>query len=466
MKKGTRFTATAVAAIMTAAALCSCAGGGDSGKVKLEVGNWIQSSVKEEDKQKFAEKVTRYNERYPDIEVITGNTYQYDTKTFNARAAAGQLPTFLETYFTEIPLIRKNNYAADVTKALKDNGLLDKINPEVLEVLTDENGKICGMPSYTYAQGLIMNKSMFKAAGLVEADGTPKIPQTWEEVGEFSKIIREKTGKAGFVTATTDNCGGWLFMNIAWSYGVEFEELQEDGTWKAKFDSQEFRDALSYVYDLRWKYNALPDDKVLNYTDYLKSFATGQAAMTISDPNSLRELPKQYGLNIDDIYIAKLPAGPKGRYALMGGGFKLFSSKNTDEQNDAAVKWLMMDGLTPDITPEIEANLRDGYETQLENGSIIFPNALFPVWTNEEYTAKMEEILSDYTNFDPANIADFNDFTGVTIHPEESVCCQQLYSVLDGVIQAVMTNENADIDALTKTAANDFQQNHLDKEGK
>ena len=35
-------------------------------------------------------------------------------------------------------------------------------------------------------------------------------------------------------------------------------------------------------------------------------------------------------------------------------------------------------------------------------------------------------------------------------------------AILDGVIQAVITDENSDVDSLTKTAVNDFQKNHLD----
>ena len=58
---------------------------------------------------------------------------------------------------------------------------------------------------------------------------------------------------------------------------------------------------------------------------------------------------------------------------------------------------------------------------------------------------------------------DYASFKDVTVRPEETACCQQLYAVLDGAIQAVLTDENANIDQLTKTAVNDFQKNHLDK---
>ncbi len=35
---------------------------------------------------------------------------------------------------------------------------------------------------------------------------------------ETAKVIREKTGKAGYALPTINNQGGWHFMNIAWSW--------------------------------------------------------------------------------------------------------------------------------------------------------------------------------------------------------------------------------------------------------
>ena len=463
MKTGKRISAALMAAILSIGALCSCGTPKDDGRVKLEVGDWVKKTATDEDKKIWADKLERFKKQYPDIDVIEGNTYQYDVKTFNARAAAGQLPTFLEIVYTEIPIIRSGGYAADITKALKNNDLLDKINPEMLAIITDEDGKICGLPKYAYAQGLVINKKLFKEAGLVDESGKPKVPQTWEELGEYSKIIREKTGTAGFVMPTTDNCGGWIFMNMAWSYGTNFEELQKDGKWKAVFDSPECREALKYVYDLRWKYNALPDDKVLNYEGYIKTFGSGQAAMTIADPGQVTPFVQKYGMDKDDIYFAKLPAGPKGRYVQMGGGIKAFFSKNTDEQNDAGVKWLMMDGVTPYITPDVEQNIRNTCQQTIDNGGVVFPKELFSMWQSDERDEKIEQIYADYANVDMSNYEEYMDFTGVILRPEETACCQQLYSVLDGAIQEILTNQNADIDALVKTAVSDFQQNHLDK---
>lgn len=49
----------------------------------------------------------------------------------------------------------------------------------------------------------------------------------------------------------------------------------------------------------------------------------------------------------------------------------------------------------------------------------------------------------------------------IELRPEEPVCAQELYAVLDGIIQEILTNKDADIPLLVKKANADFQANYL-----
>ena len=464
MKKTSKILSLALAAVLTVASLAGCGGQKvEDGKVALKVGNWISKAAEQDKIDEWAQKAADFEALYPDCDVIEGDTYTFDVKTFNARAAAGQLPTFMDVYFTEFQMIEKNKYNSDIKQALIDNGIYDMMKPEMLETVTTEDGQVIGIPSYGYAQGLAINKAIFEQAGLMNADGTPMVPQTWEELAETAKIIKEKTGIAGFVMPSTANCGGWIFMNIAYSNGVNFVELLEDGSWKAAFDTQEFRDSLQYLYDLKWKYNALPDNVLLDYAGFLKTFCVGQAAMTISDPNTIAGEVLNYQMNKDDLYMARIPEGSAGRVTQLGGGARVFFAGNTPEQNDYGVKWLMREGYTPFITEEVEANMRKANAEKIEKGGIVFPVEIFPIWESEERTAKMQEILADYANVDMKDFEDYRSFEGVTMKAEPDRCAQELYSILDKAVQEVWTNESADIEKLALDSLNDFQVNHLDK---
>ena len=96
-------------------------------------------------------------------------------------------------------------------------------------------------------------------------------------------------------------------MNIAWSYGVDFMEQGEDGKWIATFNTPEMVEALQYIKDLKWKYNALPDNSVVDHDELTMLFATNQAAMTFISLSNANGFSRQYGMPLEDIMMAKMP---------------------------------------------------------------------------------------------------------------------------------------------------------------
>jgi len=54
---------------------------------------------------------------------------------------------------------------------------------------------------------MYLNLELFEKAGLMNPDGTPKYPKTWDELAKFAKIIKDKTGSAGFCLLAKDNAG-------------------------------------------------------------------------------------------------------------------------------------------------------------------------------------------------------------------------------------------------------------------
>ena len=379
-----------------------------------------------------------------------------------AKAAADQLPTTWATYFTEVGLISEQGYCKDISPYIKKVGLDKVLNPESLAVVTGENGEVWGIPNSAYAQGLHINKKLFREAGLVNEDGSIKVPQTWDEVAEYAGIIKEKTGVAGFAMPSINNIGGWHFMNIAWSYGTNFEEHDKDGNWKAAFDSKEFKDALEWLYDIKWNKNGLVDSAAMDIPAMQQYFGTYQAGMYISNP-PVHALVTQYGMDMDDIMCVRIPAGPKGRIAQTGGGIKMFNANATDAEIEAALAWSMEEeGFSTSVTDETLKVSEENYKTSVENGSIILNRSIFPNMVNREGEEKLLALAKQYCNVDMDNYNDYLSFEDVTLRAEEPVACQQLYAVLDGIVQEILTNKNVNMDELVKTAVNDFQKNHLD----
>lgn len=454
-----------VSAVLAGTLMLTCAGCNtkkqDDGKVHITVSQWPS---KEADPKKY-ETMMNYKEnfekKYPDIEIVP-DEWNYELQTFNAKAEGGTLPTVYQAFLTEAKRINENGYAYDVTDLLKQYGYYDKISDFFMDTIS-LNGKVYHIPGQIYSLGLCINLDVMKEAGLVNADGTPQIPKTFDEVRSMSKTIKEKTGKAGFVMPSTGNYGGWIFTSLAWNFGTEFMKQDKNGEWVATFNSPETENALKYIYDMKWEDDSLPANTLVSAENCTSLVGTGQAAMSIMNITQVNSLPRVYGMDKDSIVFAKLPAGPEGHYTLMGGGTYIIAPNATPEQADAAMKWLEFIGILPTEDEESIENLRASYQQSYDEGVGIIGIHKLNAWKSDYYFETHGHYLEDeFLNVDPSHVADYNDPEGIDYHVEEPVCTQELYSIFDKCLQEVMTNKNADIKSLLESSSAEFQSNYLD----
>ncbi len=455
--------AAALAITLSVGALGGCGKKNDTkdeqGRTVITVGGWPQKEGTALDN--YNERKARFEKDNPDV-VIQPDAWSFNLKTFYAKAAGGQLPTVYSVYYTNMPEIINADYAADISSVLKKRGYDGKFNPDVLDVVS-RDGKIYGFPTTAYILGLGVNTDMFEKAGLMEADGTPKQPKDWNEVAEFAVKIKEATGKPGIVFPTANNYGGWMFSCLAWSYGVDFMEKGEDGKWKATFNTPEAAEALRYMKDLKWKYDVLPNNAIIDGTEFYKTFAIGNAAMLMA-AGDMPQYVYQYEMNRDSIGMIGLPAGPKKFVSLLGGTVFCINQNATEDQIDAAVRWIETQTHYT-ATDDFKANADGEMKKQLDENRLIGTKSM-SVWSGNAESLQYEYSLIDKNrNVNENHVKLYNNFVAdcpADIQPEEPVCAQELYGILDSCLQEVLTNENADCAAILEKANNDFQQNYLD----
>lgn len=434
----------------------------EEGKIVITVGNWPDEETNSklyESRMKLKEEFEAQN---PDV-IIKPDTWSYDVKTFAAKAEGGTLPTVYNTHATEVRKIINLGYSADVTSVMKKYGYYDSLSEEMKNEVS-EDGKIYVLPASTYSLGIVMNLGLFEQAGLLNSDGTPQVPNTFDEVRAMAKTIKEKTGKAGFLFPTSENGGGWNFTNLAWSFGGDFMKETEDG-WKAEF-TDGVTDALEFLKAMRWEDGSLPEVTLINNSEAMKLVATDQAAMAFAHPGQLDVLTSQYGMNPDLIGYTKMAEGPAGRVALMGGDYMAFSPEATEEQIDAAFRWLIFRGDLPanELTDEIKESIRKSQQEKIDANRIVGIKDI-AMWTAaNEAQAYKEEVIEELRNIKLENIATYNDKTGLSYRTEEKMCAQDLYALLDSCIQEVLTNKDADCASVLKKAEADFQNNNLNNE--
>lgn len=330
----------------------------EDGKTLISVGLWPNKEAEPKSYERMEQLREDFMAKYPDIYIQQDN-WKFDVQSFMAKAEGGTLPTLYRAFFTEANRIMDLGYAADITEAVKAHGYYDKINEYLLGNIS-KNDKIYLIPSDMYTLGLVINMNLFREADLIDSEGYPMIPETFDELRKTAKIITEKTGKAGFVLPTAENAGGWNFMPLAWSFGVNFME-EKDGKWTSTFASDECTAALQFVRDMKWEDNSLPSNTKINADEVMKLIGTDQAAMSFAHPGQLNSLVNSYNMDIKSIGFAKMPAGPKKSVTLMGGSFYVIEPNATPEQIDAALKWIEFTGTTPDMDDEGKARFREPF---------------------------------------------------------------------------------------------------------
>ena len=462
-KKGKRIAALILAGAMTASLFTACGKSADkdeSGKTVISVGGWPEKN--DNTYANYEKMRTEFEQENPDVSVVP-DQWKFDLKSFYPKAAGGQLPNVYESNFTEVSQIINANYGSDITAALKKYNLYDNLNKDVLDVVS-KDGKVYAFPFAAYVLGLAYNVDMLEKAGLMEADGTPKQPKDWNEVAEFAQKIKQATGKAGFVFPTANNNGGWIFTCLAWSFGTEFMKQDGDGKWKATFNSPEAAAALQWIKDLKWKYDVLPSNALIDGTELYKVFGTGEAAMLIAAGDFPRKVVS-YDMKPERAGIMAIPSGPKKHVTLLGGSVYALSNKSTEDQIDAGVRWIKQ-SYTPIISDTFKENKKKEIESYRDKGQLVTIQSMSP-WNSNAETVKYEsELRTSMANANINHVRLYNEFVtnlgDCELRPEEPICAQELYGILDGCIQEVLTNKDADCAALLEKANSDFQSNYLD----
>jgi ABC-type glycerol-3-phosphate transport system substrate-binding protein len=397
-----------------------------------------------------------FEAKYPNV-TVKPDAYDYQVASFMTMANAGNAPNIVQSWYTEPQKLIKNNMIADIEPEIKAIGWDNDMNPQIKALLTGSNGDLYGLPRDGYALGLMLNLNMFQKAGLMNKNGTAKYPTTWDQLAQDAVTIKNATGKAGFCLLAHDGSAGWHFSNIAWDFGAQLEVKDSSGKWTANFGSTQAVAAMQYVKDLKWKYNVLTSDPTaIDWAGGFTQLGTGNAAMLIAANDAVTNPTATDGLAVNELSLAPLPAGPGGQYALMGGTPYIFSKNSTPAQITACLNWIAAVGKAPVVNPDTQAAMEAVDAANVKDGTPnIYP---FEAWTNQDYINAMDKAVDDNPNVNMALYNDYFDFVKKpgALHIEEPEDTQDMYTELTKVIQAVVTDKNANVQQQMNKASSDF----------
>jgi multiple sugar transport system substrate-binding protein len=431
----------------SALVLSACSGTGTpqeaGGEVTLTVGG-KPAATDEAAAALFDQKVADFEEANPDI-TIEASEAKYDPQTFAAQLAGGTLPVAMGVPVTEIQSLIAREQVKDLSAFYGDDPTLEALNESVVANVQSPDGAYYGIPSSAFTLAILVNRSVYEQAGL-DPDETPT---TWDEVAEAAATITDKTDAAGLAQLASNNQGGWTLTAMSAAMGGLVEET--DGTTTtATLDNPATADALQFLSDLRWDADALGANFLLDFDAAGPAFASGQYGMMIGASEWYNPLTRNFGMAPEDYGLFPLPQTTDGLGSLGGGTVWVVRADASDAEAAAAVKWVEYFYL--DRYVDLEFGAAEAASEAAGNSSV--PRVGLPLVAAEPYEAYLEAI-ADSINVPLENLETYYtatespDFRVVTEPPVEA---QQVYGLLDTVLQAVLTDENADIDALLAQA--------------
>jgi ABC-type glycerol-3-phosphate transport system substrate-binding protein len=449
MHQRTRRALVALVVVPALAGIAACSSGGNGdaqgngdgdGKVTITIMG-KPAATNTAAVELFERQVAAFEEANPNI-TIEASDVPWDAKTFATRLAGGSAPTLLRVPLTEPPALIERGQVADIADVASQLDSFADLNPRVMQFL-ERDGAVYGIPEKSYAFGLVYNRKLFEQAGL-DPDAPPT---TWDEVREDAKQIAEKTGKTGFGEITTNNSGGWHLTGYDYTFGGEMIEQKSDRTWVAAFNDDASREVMELWKAMRWEDDSLGDNVLGKQEDLVAEFTAGNVGMWVSAPPDV--YPNYIAAGGDP---AAFGAGPMpqggGDATLAGATVLMVNATATQAEKEAAVKWIEWRALRPNYDLDVAA------ETAKASAADGLPVGVpvAPIFSQEAYDA-YRQAIAEYVNVPVDNFAPYvASLDALEYVPEPAVASQEIYAALDPVVQAVLTDPNADIDALLNDA--------------
>ena len=275
--------------------------------------------------------VDDFNAQSDTVEVIAKynpDMYKGLMQNLQAEVAAGNSPAVVQIGWSFLNYFSDNFSYVPPQEVIEQHFpddqtfLQDKFLSNVLDLAKNKDGEQVGIPYSLSSPVLYINRDLLREAGLDENG-----PQTWQEVREFSKVIKEKTGKYGFyMQEPADN---WATQALLESNGARFIT---DG--KASFASAEGIEAYQLLADM-----VLEDETAIHigWDQGIQSFIDGNVAMaytTIAQRSNIQS-NSQF-----DVAAVKSPAWEGKDVRLPAGGAMLAITAQDEQQQKAAWEFM------------------------------------------------------------------------------------------------------------------------------
>ncbi|MFS8047464.1 extracellular solute-binding protein [Rhizobium sp. BR 314] len=221
--------------------------------------------------------INKFNADNPDIHVAVTTVEWPGYDQLTAQFAAGDPPDIVTIHQSVLADYQSKGLIMPLDDLLKSVGVAPSDFTDASLGGVTKDGKIYGLPIDNWTMLFHINMDLFKQAGLVNADGTPKLPTSAEELLAQAKQFREKTGKPYFVQNLANEVA--LYTRNLYTYLFQQDADFFANPKKVKLNTPEARKVLEM-------YKAIYDNgdttKDLDYAAGINAFLNGDGGVHLN----------------------------------------------------------------------------------------------------------------------------------------------------------------------------------------
>ena len=226
---------------------------------------------------------------------------------------------------------------------------------------------------------------------------------------------------------------------------------------KATLDTPQAELVLNMLKTMRWTDKSMGSNFDYGWTDINQAFAAGQVGMYVSGSDVYTSLVQTNNIDPSVYGVTTIPLSKDANAGVLGGGtLAAVKPDASDAEKAAAVAWIDFFYEQPLID---KAQAVRNAQTLVASKQPVGVPAL-PVFDKAQYDLA-NTWISSYINVPTDQIAPFtSQIFDQTLIAEPAASTQSVYHSLDTVVQAVLTNQGADVKQLL-SAANDQAQSAI-----
>ncbi len=276
-----------------------------------------------------------------DYKVKDGESYQQalDLAYKSGNAPDLLIPTNIATMVEKDQLMPLNDLP-DMEDIIKER------EPYTRDFYNAYNGKVYTLPTNSVIMGLLYNKDMFKKAGLVDENGEPLPPETWDEFRTYAKKLTDNSKKE-YGVVLPFKWSGWYNSDINAAGMASLGILNGYVPNTGKFDFSGYEPILNIFLGIKEDGSYLPGAETIDNDVARAKFAEGGIGMKIGYSFDVGVLNDQFPAKID-WGVAPLPVLDKDHKYMqpndIGGTFGVSKTTTVDKDKlAAAIKFLTGD---------------------------------------------------------------------------------------------------------------------------